>query len=152
MLNEYLQFLQESFRPKYYFFVSIRLPKGKLMSPSKLEKTENPFDIYDWLMEDAGVAFSGEDIGKRLSGDSNIYYLCLGNRITEIKYENIYYRSKLHKRFFGRVNIDKIEKILDYMHHDDVFTTEQFNNLKHKIKEARRIKYLDNISRYLGEY
>lgn len=154
ILSEYLSFLIENKKPRYYFYTSIRLHREKIESPPELKDTDNGNDIYKWLVEDAGLAFDQKtrNYGKKIKGDPNIWYLCMDAKLGQIEYKNLTTGRKSNWRWFNKSNPDRVKRIIDTMYYDHVFTYNQHKDLIDKIDTSKQISYVENIPKYLGEY
>ena len=138
MINKYLIYLNESITNKYYFHASFRLLKGKLETSTELKNTDGN-SIYDWLMEDAGLAFyeSTKKYGKKIPGDHNILYLCLADRSGKVEYKNLTTKKNFHWMWLLKSNPDKIKKLIDFMYSDHVFNVKQYRNLIKQIEFSK---------------
>jgi hypothetical protein len=91
-------------------------------------------ELYNYLLEESGYE----------EGDHNIWYLGCNEKFGEIDCGSFYY-----KWGFGESSFDIVESFVTKMYRDKIFTKKQFNILREKIEDGRKIDCMYDIGDYL---
>jgi hypothetical protein len=98
--------------------------------------------IYQFLMKDAGQCFC--DNGKPIPGDCNLWYLGCNEKFGHLVLDDsCWYWS------FGESSFDTVEAFVSELYERQLISKKQFQTLKNKIDEGRRIDNMYDIRDYL---
>ena len=111
-------------------------------SNEMIEREATGKEIHDFLMKDAGLCMDEND--NPLPGDANIWYLGSNE-----KFGSLVYKDKAWNWGFGESSFYNVEKFVQTIYEDGLFTEEQYQNLMVKIKEGRQIDDMYAIRDYL---
>lgn len=98
-------------------------------------------EIYDFLMEDAGMCWMDNE---PIPGDCNLWYLGCNKKYGVLQFKNI-----IMDWGFGESSFDRVEAFVLMVYLEGVFTEEQYRNLIVKIQEGRQIDNMCDIKAYL---